>query len=289
MRWSGVRKPLLVRGGQISASAALPAELLPVVLLHIDALDALPPLARDLACAGVCAVGAAGWIALWSSLAVGGAVSSTLSRKMVHVGSAPLFMLVWPLFSAAPSARLLAAAIPLLNAVRLVRASIASPAAGGGASEKGLVTAVSRTGDRAEVLQGPFYYVLALLVATLLSWRGSPVGVIALCQMAVGDGVADIVGRRLGAGNRWSFAPTKSVIGSAAFVAGAAVASLGILSWLRLWGCMGALPADCAARVLTISVACAAVELLPSRLLDDNISVPLLGAALAVALFGFSP
>jgi dolichol kinase len=149
-----------------------------------------------------------------------------------------------------------------------------------------LVTAVSRSGNRSEVLQGPFYYVLALLAATLLSWRGSPVGVIALCQMAVGDGVADIVGRRLGAGNRWPVAPTKSVIGSAAFVTGAAAASLGILSWLQLWGCMGPLPADCATRILAISIACAAVELLPASLCDDNITVPLLAAALAIVLFG---
>ena len=204
---------------------------------------------------------------------------------MIHVGSAPLFVLVWPLFSDAPSARLLAAAIPLLTAARLVRAATAPSAAGG--TERGLVNAVSRSGDRSEVLQGPFYYVLALLAATLVGWRGSPVGVIALCQMAVGDGVADIVGRRLGAGNRWPFAPSKSMVGSLAFATGAAAASLGLLGWLQLWGCLGPLPADCAARVVAISAACAAVELLPASLLDDNISVPLLGAVLALALFGF--
>jgi dolichol kinase len=49
---------------------------------------------------------------------------------------------------------------------------------------------------------------------------------------------------------------------------------------------MGPLPADCATRILAISIACAAVELLPASLCDDNITVPLLAAALAIVLFG---
>ena len=41
-----------------------------------------------------------------------------LSRKLVHITAGPLFVLMWPLFSWAPSARLYAAVIPALNSLR---------------------------------------------------------------------------------------------------------------------------------------------------------------------------
>jgi hypothetical protein len=41
-----------------------------------------------------------------------------LSRKLVHTLAGPLFLLCWPLFSAAPEARFLAALVPALNAAR---------------------------------------------------------------------------------------------------------------------------------------------------------------------------
>ncbi|KAG8458825.1 hypothetical protein KFE25_005252 [Diacronema lutheri] len=258
--------------------------------LRLDALDALPLPVRDAACAGACAIGALAWIRVWTELAASGAVSSTLSRKMVHVGSAPLFVLAWPLFSAAPWARAVAAIVPALNALRLLRAGLPASRGGGngngGGSPDALVAAVSRSGERSEVLRGPFIYVLVLLGATVLCWRASAVGVVAIAQMAVGDGVADIVGRRLGGSNRWPFNPSKSVAGSVAFVAGATGASIGLLAWLGAWGVLAPLAPDTPLRLLLISVACAAVELLPTDVLDDNVSVPLVGAGLALALLG---
>ena len=41
-----------------------------------------------------------------------------LSRKLVHITAGPLFVLMWPLFSWAPNARLYAAVIPALNSLR---------------------------------------------------------------------------------------------------------------------------------------------------------------------------
>ncbi|KAJ1637332.1 hypothetical protein T492DRAFT_952769 [Pavlovales sp. CCMP2436] len=287
---TNVLRPPLRCAARVAVRRALPGMLAlsadighssGAALALIGQLDALPPLVRDAACAGACLAGALAWIGLWTQLARSGAVSSTLSRKMVHVGSAPLFVLVWPFFSSAASARLLASAVPALNAVRLLLA--ARPPDGGGAGD-GIVAAVSRSGERGEILKGPFIYVLVLLAATLLCWRDSPVGVVALCQMAVGDGLADIAGRRFGKNNKWPFAPSKSVAGSLAFVLGATAASLGLLSWLGVWGCLSPLPADAPARLLLISVMCASVELLPTQLVDDNVSVPLAAAALMLLL-----
>lgn len=239
----------------------------------------LPPLARDALCAGACAGGAGAWVGIWTGLASSGAVESKLSRKMIHVGSAPLFVLVWPLFSAEPTARLFAAIVPTLNAARILLSARAPE------GEAALVTAISRSGRREEVLSGPLYYVLVLFLATACAWRSSVVGVIALAQMAVGDGLADIVGRRLGGTGKWPFAPSKSIAGTTAFVLGAFGASVGLIGWLHLFGCLATSPQDAAGRALAISLSCAAVELLPSSVVDDNISVPLLGALLAALLF----
>ena len=45
---------------------------------------------------------------------------SDAPRPAVHITTGPLFILTWPLFSNAPSSRYWAAAIPILNGVRLL-------------------------------------------------------------------------------------------------------------------------------------------------------------------------
>ncbi len=72
-------------------------------------------------------------------------------------------------------------------------------------------------------------------------WRDSPIGVVLLATMACGDGLADLVGRRLGSTNKWFFNQSKSKAGSTAFVAGSFVPSFGLISWLTSTGAMDAL------------------------------------------------
>ena len=98
--------------------------------------------------------------------------------------------------------------------------------------------------------------------------------------MAIGDGLADIVGRRYGS-QKWFLSPNKSYAGSAAFATGAFVGTSLVLA---LFSSTGSLDMDVAAKlpiVLLISVLCALVELLPLGRLDDNVSVPLAAALLA--------
>ena len=101
--------------------------------------------------------------------------------------------------------------------------------------------------------------------------------------MAIGDGLADIVGRKYGS-QKWSFAPSKSYAGTAAFVVGSFVATSLVLA---LFSSLGSLNLDVAAKlpiVLLISVICALVELIPVEGVDDNITVPLAAALLAALL-----
>ena len=62
---------------------------------------------------------------------------------------------------------------------------------------KNAVRAVSREGGKEELLYGPFYYTIVLILTTLLFWRDSPVGFLVVSIMSVAMGWLDIVGRRL--------------------------------------------------------------------------------------------
>lgn len=59
------------------------------------------------------------WLKLWTTLASKGMLPSTLTRKIIHSGSAPLFMMHWPLYADTSFAPLLASIIPLLQILRL--------------------------------------------------------------------------------------------------------------------------------------------------------------------------
>ena len=58
------------------------------------------------------------------------------------------------------------------------------------------------------------------MAATVLYWRVSPTGAVAMSLMCGGDGLADVVGRRLGQGNPLPWNPAKSWAGSAAMFLG---------------------------------------------------------------------
>eukprot|EP01083_Nonionella_stella_P257174 880529_1 len=89
--------------------------------------------------------------------------------------------------------------------------------------------------------------------------------------MAGGDGLADLVGRRLGSSNKWFFNKDKSMAGSAAFVAGSFVGSYSVIAWLVSRGVMDTLEFSgmgLMARLLAIAIVSAGVELIPVG--DDN-------------------
>mmetsp|Transcript_22994 Transcript_22994/g.42182 ORF Transcript_22994/g.42182 Transcript_22994/m.42182 type:complete len:354 (+) Transcript_22994:153-1214(+) len=169
-----------------------------------------------------------------------GKIESRDARKIIHTLSAPLFMLLWPLYSGAYGARVFASIVPLLNTLRLYLAGTDS----GSGDETELAGAISRSGDAKEALGGPFVYVLVLLFSTLVFWTDSPIGIVAISNMAIGDGLADLIGRRFGSTNKWSFNKSKSMAGSAAFVAGSFVGSYGLISWLTSMGAMDPLEVD---------------------------------------------
>ncbi len=124
-------------------------------------------------------------------LAHRGWMDGKLSRKLIHIGTGPLFVLCWFMFDDAPAARWMAALVPF--AVTLQFALIGL----GVLKDEAAVQAMSRTGDRREILRGPLYYGVMFVLLTIIFWRDSPVGIVALMMMCGGDGIADIFGRRI--------------------------------------------------------------------------------------------
>lgn len=58
------------------------------------------------------------WLKVWTTLAAKGLLDSKVTRKIIHTGSAPLFIAHWPLYSSSWSAKYLAATVPLIQIIR---------------------------------------------------------------------------------------------------------------------------------------------------------------------------
>jgi len=217
------------------------------------------------------------WLRLNDFLAHRGMISSPLSRKIIHIGTGPIFVLCWLLFTPAPSARFLAAIVPLGITIQffLVGAGIIK--------DKAAVDAMARTGDRREILRGPLYYGIVFVVLTLIFWLDSPVGIIALMVLCGGDGFGDVIGKRISSGPLlWS--PRKTWAGSLAVLVGSFVFSLLVLAVFIQFGVFNLSWGVLVPRLLLISVVSAAVESLPLSDLD-NLTVPASAVALGLLLF----
>ena len=151
-----------------------------------------------------------------------GWMDSKLSRKVIHIGTGPLFVLCWFLFNDDPSARWLAALVPFAITVQFALIGF------GVIKDEASVQSMSRTGDPKEILRGPLYYGIMFVVLTLVYWKDSPIGIIALMMMCGGDGVADIIGRQVKS-PKLSWSREKSIAGMLGVFVGGWLMSFGII------------------------------------------------------------
>lgn len=142
-----------------------------------------------------------------------GWMDSKLSRKVIHIGTGPIFVLCWFLFRDTPDGRWLAALVPFAITVQFALIGF------GILKDDASVKAMSRNGDPKEILRGPLFYGIMFVVLTILFWRDSPIGIVALMMMCGGDGIADIVGRRIKS-PKLPWSREKSVAGSIGVFAG---------------------------------------------------------------------
>ena len=131
------------------------------------------------------------FLRLMDSIAGRGWIDSKTSRKLIHIGTGPIFVLCWLMFPDLLISRWLAALVPLLITIQFALVGT------GILKDEAAVKAMSRTGDRREILRGPLFYGIMFVVITLIYWKDSFVGIPALMMLCGGDGIADIVGRRV--------------------------------------------------------------------------------------------
>jgi phytol kinase len=216
------------------------------------------------------------WLRLNDFAAQRGWLSSHLSRKLIHMGTGPLFVLCWPLFTDSAASRYLAALVPLLITAQFFLVGI------GLIQDPAAVEAMSRSGDRREILRGPLFYGIVFVAVTMIYWKDSPIGILALMLMCGGDGLADVIGRRFGK-SRLPWNAGKSWLGSLGMFFGGWLFSLGVLS---AYLALGLFPGDLSGYLLPVTVIALAgtlVESLPLRDID-NLTVTLIALVLGHVL-----
>ena len=205
-----------------------------------------------------------------------GWMDSKLSRKVIHIGTGPLFVLCWFLFNDDPSARWLAALVPFAITVQFALIGF------GVIKDEASVQSMSRTGDPKEILRGPLYYGIMFVVLTLVYWKDSPIGIIALMMMCGGDGVADIIGRQVRS-PKLSWSREKSIAGMlGVFVGGWLMSVVIIFVYIQA----GVFPAPITSYLLPITAIALAGSLIESLHYKDIDNVTMtLASVLVGSLF----
>jgi len=234
-------------------------------------------LVRDLVATCVSFASALAWLEFCNALAARHIVGSPLARKIVHIGTGPIFLFTWLLFSESDRARFLAALVPLSISARFAAIGV------GLVKDDEAVKAMSRSGVASELLGGPMLYGLVFVAATLLGWRSSPTAVATLMILCGGDGFADIVGRQYGASLPLPWTNRKSWPGSIAMLLGGIALTIAMLAVFVAAGAIEAFPP--LLEVIFVALAATAAESLPIG--EDNVIVSVVCALVAVGALGW--
>jgi len=217
------------------------------------------------------------WLRLNDFAAHRGWINTRISRKIIHMGTGPIFVLCWPLFTNSPTSRYLAALVPFLITIQFILVGI------GLLRDEAAVQAMSRTGNPREILRGPLFYGIVFIAVTILYWYDSPIGIVALMLMCGGDGLADVIGRRYGK-IKLPWNPDKSWAGTLGMLVGGWVFATGILI---AYGALSIFPNPWISylpAVTAISIAGSLVESLPLHDID-NLTVTITAVILGSFLF----
>ncbi len=205
-------------------------------------------------------------------------VSGKLSRKLIHIGTGPIFVICWMLFPESVFSKYLAAIIPLLISVQFFLIGI------GVIKDESSVDALTRNGDRREILKGPLIYGLVFVFVTIVFWRNSIVGITALMILCGGDGLAEVVGRRAKS-QKIPWSKTKSIAGSMAMLLGGYLFSVLIAITFNQVYAFKISIGSVLLNLFIVNILTTIVESFPIRDLD-NLTVPLTAIVAGILLFG---
>jgi dolichol kinase len=127
-----------------------------------------------------------------------GLASQYFTRKLIHLGLAPIFLFTFILYSGEWFSPYIAVITPIIYfiAILLINLEVINV--------KTLTTTMSRSGDPKELLRGIAYYIAVVVLVTIFAWTSypvtevsSPLCIFIIVILAIGDGLADIVGRKM--------------------------------------------------------------------------------------------
>lgn len=217
------------------------------------------------------------WLRINDFAAHRGWISNRLSRKIIHIGTGPIFVLCWLFFTPATISRYLAALVPFSITAQFALVGL------GILKDEAAVKAMSRTGERTEILRGPLFYGIIFVLLTIIYWLDSPIGIVALMLMCGGDGLADILGRRYGTKTLpWNRG--KTWMGSLGMFLGGWLVALAVIA---IFVSAQVFPAPFSIYIIPITIIALAgmlVESLPFKDID-NITVTLAAVILGHWLF----
>jgi phytol kinase len=211
------------------------------------------------------------FLRLMDFIAHKGLITSRLSRKIIHIGTGPIFVLCWLMFPDVWYARYLAALVPGMITVQFALTGL------GVIKDEASVKAMSRSGDPKEILRGPLYYGIMFVALTILFWKDHPAGVVALMVLCGGDGIADLVGRGIPS-PKLPWSPKKSLAGTLSVFLGGLALALVVLWAFEQFGVFSGAYAKVGVLAL-IALLAAAVESLPFSDVD-NITITIVAALL---------
>ena len=161
-----------------------------------------------------------------------GLLPTNVTRKIVHIMAAPVFMATWPLYTGAWYCRYLAMLVPTVFVVMFYAIGT------GKMEDEAFVRSMSRSGDPAELLKGTLYYAALLWLVTVVWFYlpttgltdANPTALILFGCLAGGDGLADVIGRRYGGKFKFGFGGAqKTLMGTWGMFAGSVLFCVGLV------------------------------------------------------------
>ncbi|MBD3405814.1 MAG: hypothetical protein GF411_06755 [Candidatus Lokiarchaeota archaeon] len=218
-----------------------------------------------------------------------GKLSADITRKIVHIFAAPVYLVSWMLFSGGSLSRFFAMIVPLLFVILFV--SIGT----GKVVNEAFVGSMSRSGNPRELLGGTLYYALMLVIVTVLWFyvpsdalgNPTPIAFIVFGCVAGGDGLADVIGRKYGGEKKFGIGGAeRTVIGSIAMFIGSFLFSFLLIAIFSLE--VGFSITLMILPVLILSIVATITEALSPKGLD-NWTVPIVLVIVIVIMGLFLP
>ncbi len=218
-----------------------------------------------------------------------------ISRKVIHIFAAPIFLVCWLLFSGDYYSRYFAMVVPLLFVLLFIAIGT------GMIKNEEFVNTMSREGKPSELLRGTLFYAVVMVLSSIFFWYVPvnntlqpvwtifvPTAILIFGPLAGGDGFADLIGRRFGKRKFHIFAE-KSLLGTLAMFVFSLLGTLGLLFvfWLVLDPIYASVNVTALIiPILAVCLVCTIVEVFSPRNLD-NLLIPLFAVITLFALTWF--